>query len=260
MGASKRLKTISILENTVIKTNRPIRARIEAEKTIRAFEIGKSSGLFRVPRVLDYDDSKGIIVLERLKNITKLGPVLCSGAGGRKIVETIADSLSIIHSNLCLPDEMRVPLPEELSFPGDDVYLHGDFSIKNVFVTTDRPGIAILDWQTTWVHEANATYGTRYFDVMFFLSSIFGLMWQWNNMLSQAKHATPTARKFINRYCQSAHIPEDNEIILTYLKKFFSYRLVLWKQKDKWVNHLINQPRYSYIKRIIESPELILKS
>jgi hypothetical protein len=63
------MKALAITDDTVIKTDDPVRMRTEAYKTMRAFEIGCHSGLFRVPRVLDYDESKGVLVLERLRNV-----------------------------------------------------------------------------------------------------------------------------------------------------------------------------------------------
>ena len=252
-----KIKTIMINENTVVKTDYPIRLRAEAEKTIRAFEIGKDSGLFRVPRVLDYDFSKGILVLERLRNISRLAPVLCSGHEDRQLIDTIAMSLATIHEKMRLSAEMHVPLPAELSFPGSDVVLHGDMAIKNIFLTTDRPGIAILDWQMTMVHGGDATYGTRYFDVMWFVSNLFGLMCRLNHAPHLAKHAIPMARLFIKSYCLAANISEDCADVISYMRQYFPYKIALSKQRCNLANRLLNMPVYSHIKKFIEAPQLM---
>ena len=254
------IKTVTVNKNTVIKTNDPIRLGAEAEKTIRAFNVGKESGLFCVPRVLDYDSSKGILVLERLRNIRQLRSVLCGGWEGKSLVETIktiGSSLAVIHSNMHIPEEMHVALPPELSFRGSDVVLHGDMSTKNIFITTDRPGIAILDWQMTLVHGGDATYGTRYFDAMWFTSNLIRLLSRLDHNHNHGKHAVPMAKMFIESYVESyfhnTNIMKNDDEIVSYMKQFFSYKIPKWKRDSNWIECMLYLPTYSRIKELINS-------
>ena len=251
-----KIRTAKINKNTVVKMGDPIRMRVEFEKTMRALEIGKVSGLFLVPRVIDFDASKGILVLERLRNITKIGTVLISGHEGRLLVDTIAASLAVIHDELHLPDDMHVSLPEELAFPGNDVILHGDFSVNNIFSTTERPGIVILDWQMTSMHGGNATYGTRYFDVVWFVNNLFSLLCRLNLAHRHARHASPTARRFINTYFRATNTTEDCEMVITYMKRFFEYKLEQRKQENDWKSKALQILVGPYIQRFVNNPNL----
>lgn len=65
----RRHSRIQTGRDTVVKTADPERMRVEVEKTRRALEIGRQSGLFRVPEVLDYDEKEGVVVLERIRGL-----------------------------------------------------------------------------------------------------------------------------------------------------------------------------------------------
>ena len=248
-------RTVTIHENTVVKTGDPSHMLVEAEKTRRAFDIGERSGLFQVPRVLDYDATKGILTLDRLKNIHKIGSVLTSGYEEGLLVDKIATSLAVIHEELSLPRNMNIPLPKEVDFPGNKVFIHGDLSTNNVFTTPDRQNIVILDWQMTAMHGGEATYGTRYFDVIWFINNLFGLMCRLNQAYHHSKHAKPIATRFISTYLHANNSVEDYETIIAYMKLFFKFKLEQ-RKRDDWKSKLLRLLVGPCIKRFINNPKL----
>jgi hypothetical protein len=68
-----RHSVVQFGKHTVTKSGAPERMRLEVEKTRRAFEIGLGCGLFRVPEVLDFDESKGVAVFERIRYARQRG-------------------------------------------------------------------------------------------------------------------------------------------------------------------------------------------
>ncbi|HDT14293.1 MAG TPA: hypothetical protein ENO03_08065 [Candidatus Aminicenantes bacterium] len=104
---------IQISAETVVKSGAPSLMRVEVEKTRRAGRIGKTSGLFRVPEVIDYDEARGVAVFERITGIQPLRLVLCRGELDSILVGRIGAALAAVHRELTLPSEMIVPLPPE---------------------------------------------------------------------------------------------------------------------------------------------------
>ena len=208
---------MQIHKNTVTKVTTPDLMRIEVEKTIRAYEIGKKCGLFSVPKVLEYDEPTGKVVLEHLD----VKPVLLAvtWADNRSaLAKTLGASLAIIHRELILPESMLVHLPAEFASPHDEVFLHGDVSVRNVCVGNSWPPIVILDWQMTPKYGSRATYGTRYFDILWFISNLISHPYP---RFIVSNPVTPVVRIFIESYFQEAQLPYYSERFYMYAKRFF---------------------------------------
>jgi hypothetical protein len=201
--------------NTVTKTTAPHLMRIEVEKARRAFVIGRNCGLFRVPEVLDYDEAKGMAVFERIQTIQ---PVVDGIGQCRSIVERIGYSLALIHRLLSLPPGMTIPLPRELELPGTEVFFHGDFNGYNVCCDTCSHAIVILDWQMTGTQGGQATYGSRYFDLLWFVNYIL-----WTPTIRYLFHdpVAPVAKIFLQSYFKAADIPYDPGMLVLYARRFF---------------------------------------
>lgn len=203
---------------TVVKSAHPRYLRIEIEKTRRAARIAKETGLFRVPGVLDYDDVKGSAVFERILGLRTFREAVrssreCGEAAGR-----IGQALAVIHRDLRLPDDMRLSVPRAFRDGGGDVFLHGDFGLRNVCFEPGSQVPVILDWQFTDMHGGEATFGSRYFDLIWFVNT---LIW-----IPTAAHlvrdpTTPAARPFIESYFRTAGLPYDGEALSRYAERFF---------------------------------------
>ncbi len=167
-------KSLRVSDDTVIKKGDPALMRVEVEKMTRAYQVGKDCGLFDVPRILDYNDVEGRLVMERIPNIRGIRWSRLTGSGRKNLFDRVGRALSAIHQSLKLPDAMIIPLCADLEHKGSEVFLHGDFSGENVCVTEGQfPNIVLLDWQMTEIHGGKCTFGTRYFDVAWFINNLF---------------------------------------------------------------------------------------
>ncbi len=234
--------TIVFGEDTVTKTAAPHLMRIEIEKTQRALEISRRCGCFRVPRVLDFDEDAGVAVFERFHGIKAAGTAIHSRMHGELLAGILATALAIIHRELQLPSDMVCPLPSELSSHGNDVFIHGDLSTENVCFDERDSSIVIFDWQMTGMHGGRATYGTRYFDVVWFINNLIyrpRLRYLFGNPLASIM------RKFIRTYFEEAAVRYDKDGFSHYVERFFRTkryfgrtcssrreRLLLWRSHD----------------------------
>jgi len=195
--------------------------RVEVEKTRRAFEIGRDCGLFRVPEVLDYDEAKGVAVFERL-DVKPVSKAIPWGEKRSVLAKNLGASLAIIHRELTLPDSMLVPLPAEFALPHDEVFLHGDLSVNNVCIGDSWPPIVILDWQMTTLYGGQATYGTRYFDILWFISNLINRPF---TRFLYSNPVAPVARAFMESYFYEGMLPYDSDKVVMYGRRFFDVEM-----------------------------------
>lgn len=197
-------RSLLVCDDAVIKTHDPSLMRVEVAKARSGWAIGQSSGLFRAPRVLEYDDSRGLARFERLRGLQPIRNLFAQSGSCLPLFERVGRCLAVIHAELVLPDEMKVPLPEVIPLgQQDQVFLHGDLTMKNVLVQPDG-GIVILDWQMTARYGELATWGTRYFDVGWFLNCLFVEQSYAPLSLSFHWQVERHAKAFLNGYCAAA--------------------------------------------------------
>jgi tRNA A-37 threonylcarbamoyl transferase component Bud32 len=220
-------KTTQFSRHTVTKTNEPELMRVEVEKTRKAFQIGRDCGLFYVPEVLDFDERKGVAVFERIEGIAPIYTEVPLGKEYNILAELLGESLAVIHENLILPCDMLLPLPPEFALPQNEVFLHGDLSVYNVCVGKRWPPIVILDWQMTAVHGAKATFGTRYFDLMWFVNN---LLYRPTIRYLIGNPIASVSRKFLETYFKTARLEYKADEITSYAKHFFDVKMPLRKQ------------------------------
>ncbi|MGE3488198.1 MAG: phosphotransferase [Nitrospira sp.] len=231
------------------KTAAPELMRVEVEKTHRACQIGKDSGLFTAPEVLDYDDQKGLAVFQRLP-IKPMSGAFTWGKEKISAAACLGRALAVIHRELVLPDNMKTPLPEVLSFPRDEVFFHGDLSVSNVCVGERKTQIIIIDWQMTPLHGGRSTYGTRYFDIMWFISN---LILRPDMRFLYSNPVDPVIRAFLNAYLNAAEFAYNPDTAATYAAMFFA------NEMPRSRNEIL---QYSIVKSRLLLPfsEAILKS
>jgi len=153
----------------------PFLLAIEATKTKLAGEIGKDSGLFYVPKVLNFDQDRGVLDFERLSDlVTLLQLAIDKDARLLEFSEKAGQALAVIHDQLVLPDEMKHELkPEWMDQPDKNVFIHGDFACINVCLHQPTGQLVILDWSAAPVIGRTPTFGSRYFDILWFVSCAF---------------------------------------------------------------------------------------
>jgi len=151
---------------------------IELEKTERARHIGEQTGLFYVPRILGYDKKESFIDFEYLEDLhTVQKAAILQHTRLCAIYTRIGTALAAIHDRLTLPDEMKMPLPNQWLFSTEDnVFIHGDFTGKNVCYHEATDRIVLLDWSAARFVGERSTFGSRYFDITWFIYFLFHFM------------------------------------------------------------------------------------
>ncbi len=148
---------------------------VEAAKASRALEIGKDSGLFCVPKVVKFDSGAGVLEFERLSGlVTLLDLAVRKDPRLPALLEKAGQALAVVHEKLILPEEMKCEMPPEWMEPsGENVFIHGDFACINVCFHEPSGKLVIVDWSAAPAVGRTPTFGSRYFDVLLFISSLF---------------------------------------------------------------------------------------
>lgn len=230
---------ITFCTDTVIKTGEPHLMRVEVEKTNIALQIGRQSGLFRVPEIIDYDAIKGKVVFERITDIHGVRHAVSHGEKYGEILERIGIALAEIHKKLELPEDMVDNLPEEFCFTGNEVFLHGDFSVDNICVSDKNHAIIILDWQMTKMHGGKATYGTRYFDIVWFINNLFTK--PFHKYLS-GPSVRRAAEKFLSGYISNSDVSWNTQEFASYMMKFYITKMAQRRKRLTWKRRLLLWP------------------
>ena len=107
------------------------------DRELRLTELGHSLGhqygLFRVPSILSWDRHAGVVVFERIADLTTVGQHLAKYPQDCSLIERAGRALSCIHQHLGVPDALRrLASPKWLISPTEIVPIHGDFNTMNV--------------------------------------------------------------------------------------------------------------------------------
>lgn len=244
--------SVTICSDVVIKTGPPELMRIEVEKTRRAHKISRACGFFRVPKVLDYDDSTGRVKFELVRDIQKLREAINSGCAYEPTMKMIGQSLAIVHRDLKLPENMAVPLPQVYRVPGSEVFLHGDLGLGNICVNTNNHRIVIFDWQTTRKLEGLATYGSRYFDLIWFVYNLF------YRPVNRPRYrvdtpAAPMAEAFLRSYFETSDCNYDHKEFADYMKRFLNIKIAIRKRRFQRKRRILLIPSHMKLRRFITS-------
>lgn len=157
------------------KTGPPDHLRLELHKTTAARDIGISSGLFYVPRVIEADLDAGRLELELLPGLRTLTDL--TGRGDARLMPALTllgRGLAEVHDRLRLPPELSLPLPAGWEVQDEDrVSIHGDLTMNNVCWDEAGDRLVIVDWCTAPAIGPWATSASRYFDLVWFCASVF---------------------------------------------------------------------------------------
>ncbi|MBU1054479.1 MAG: phosphotransferase [Proteobacteria bacterium] len=247
------MRTVELYENTVKKKDEPSLLRIEVEKARQGYKIAKNTGLFCTPKVIDYDEVSGIVIFERLRGLQMMKDILAFSPT-MELVSRIGKVLAEIHSNLILPDEMRKPLPDEFQAPGDSqVFIHGDFNVENVLFMGQYDTIAVIDWQMTSVHGGEATWGTRFFDIAWFINTLF---YRPIYRYIGALHEAPWAQIFLRSYSEASKEAINEDQFRSYMERFFRLKMAQRRSSLNPLQRMSLVPANSRFFRFIKSFKL----
>lgn len=245
---------ISISDNVVIKTGATLAMRIEVEKTVRAREIADACGLFEAPKVLDFDESTGQAKFEFIPDLLNIRDVVDSEESSKPLMRTIGASLAIIHKNLMLPEKMKLPLPQEYREDCFEAFLHCDFGLANVRVTQGNHRPVIIDWQISPRFGAPATFGTRFFDLMWFVYDLFYRP-VGRRRYAMAVGAAPMAREFLRGYFEGSGCGCDQALFKEYTKRFINAKSAARKQGFHCKRRLLLIPSHVRLRKFINSAD-----
>lgn len=238
----------------VRKTGESNMLAVEATKSSRAYEIGKESGLFYVPKVVNFDAKAGVLEFERLRGlVTLLDLAVRKDQRLFELLEKAGQALAVVHEKLILPDELRYELPPEwMNSPGENVFIHGDLAGFNLCFDESSERLVILDWSSAPLLGRVVTYGSRYFDIIWFVIYIFygvprECMFSWD--------AAGMANAFLSGYAQ--YCPETTHRLHRDFKPLMHryYHKTVWylaKQRSwyKAAKYLLYQvliyPRFAF--------------
>lgn len=144
-------------------------AAVEACVTRAAGEVARETGVFRVPLVLGVlGDS---LELEDLGPLMPLATLMDAGdsrLGG--LMLAAGRALGAVHRDMAVPDACGSTLASPWDGP-DTVCLHGDYTAHNVLVDAEGE-LVVLDWAAAPMLGTDATRGSSYFDVVWFLAHL----------------------------------------------------------------------------------------
>ena len=166
---------MEIVGDIIRKTGEPGTLAIEAAKASKAFDIGKDCGLFYVPKIVNFNAKTGVLEFERLNGlVTLLDMAARNDERLFELLKKAGQALAAVHEKLVLPQEMKHELPAEwMASPGENVFIHGDFAGFNLCFDESSGRLVILDWSSAPLLGRNVTYGSRFFDIIWFIIFIF---------------------------------------------------------------------------------------
>lgn len=166
---------MEIVGDIIRKTGEPGTLAIEAAKASMAFDIGKDCGLFYVPKVVNFDAKTGVLEFERLNSlVTLLDMAARKDQRLFELLKKAGQALAVVHEKLVLPEEMKNELPPEwMAWPDDNVFIHGDFAGFNLCFDESAGRLVILDWSSAPLLGRNITYGSKFFDIVWFVIFLF---------------------------------------------------------------------------------------
>lgn len=143
----------------------------EVRMTQRACELAATSGLFRVPRVVDFDLSKQWIKLQYIPDTVPLFYLFRSGEPLTHIFARAGRVVAQIHDLLKLDEEFILPLPPSIDRGGPRAFVHGDLNLINVRYHPATDDLVLFDWASSPLIGVIANWGTVYWDLAHFARS-----------------------------------------------------------------------------------------
>lgn len=215
------MSSIEFTDAAVIKRGPPDLMRVEAEKMSRAALIGRETGLFRVPELLEYSDEAGVLTIERIPGLIGIRRAPLDAAALLEFVARTGASLAAVHRDLRLPSYMDRPLDAPWAGAVRLSYIHGDFSVENVCVDPAHPELpVVIDWQTTQRHGGIATFDSAYFDIAWFINN-----WFYKPVYRlRPRREYGVARVFLEEYANAAGTFDRREFGV-YHREFFEKKM-----------------------------------
>lgn len=213
--------TLEWRKDTLIKYQDPEQSQVECFKAQRGAEIGKRTGHFATPRILEHDPDYGSIAFERLQGYVHLSDVLTRGPIPNDLMVRVGQSLAEIHKYLNLPKSMMSPVTDlGVALKSPPVFIHGDYSGKNILYSAKADRLMIVDWSIASWLDGGGTFGPRYVDLSIQIKSLFI-----RTIFARRPRKDPIqlAHDFLDGYRQEA----SDEFVCDDLKRYFPRLLAI---------------------------------
>lgn len=220
----------------------------ELEMSTIAYELGQSTDLFDSLLIKNIDSSKKAIEFELLKKYSTIREHYIKNAkyGSsdqqfkhlKALFQRLGKSLSFIHNGEAkFKGVEKRGFPKEFfkqEFENDLVYIHGDFTMRNILYIKEVEKLFIIDWNTSPIFDFSANYGPRYWDLSFFISSFY--LFSFTTFFSY-KSKQELVAAFLFAYLENSNIEKKTFLdkLSNFLKSYNYYRLygsVLYTDKN----------------------------
>ena len=165
---------VSVEGDTVVKIQEPGASRRERLRTEAGRDVGLQTGLFTVPEIVAFDDSRGQIVFERLQ-LTGIRECMSEARRTMDLAGRAAGVLAAIHGRMAPSDRTGTgaSVAVGVGLARRTVPLHGDFGMRNIFCIRDSDELVVIDWANADWMGVDADLGAPELDVAVFLISFF---------------------------------------------------------------------------------------
>ena len=152
----------------------------------RAKLLSESTKLFHVPNIHKIEKEKGSVDFELIGDCKTFREFYISntrfGAKSNQMnllmqyFKRLGRSLCQIHLDSMNDEPQKNGFPKgffDERFTNDHVFIHGDFTMRNILIDIENNEPYIIDWSISPLFDFSANYGPRYWDLAFFISSLF---------------------------------------------------------------------------------------
>ena len=140
--------------------------------TRAAHELGRSSGLFRAPRVIECDARRGLLRMEELACLVRADERLRDAPDDLDLMRSVGRAIAAVHDQLRPGPCGAAGSPAGPLDPAGAVPIHGDFSLLNVCVQAGSGQVVLLDWSSASALPRKIAVGPRTLDLAQFLRSL----------------------------------------------------------------------------------------
>jgi Putative homoserine kinase type II (protein kinase fold) len=154
---------IELLDGRVSKRLSRLHLRSEAALTRAAHAASLESGFYYVPRVLDADEERGVLVLEFLPDATPLSAWLGSD---REMEMLLLAARALAHAHDHVASHLHAVECTEA------VAVHGDYNLTNVCYQSGTGRLLIFDWNVPPMFQRQGFFGPAEFDIACFLRAL----------------------------------------------------------------------------------------
>jgi len=185
----------------------PIQLNCEIIHTQAGIDCASNTMLFRVPKILSYDE-KSISFEYIYPSINYKYLLLQDYQKARMLGKKIVDIILFLQEKLSHKNKLSLEQPI-FDDTGDMqwCYVHGDFSMQNILVAEDQ--ILLIDWVSSrWIDNV-FNFAPKHWDFLWFVQSL--LLTQESQQLKR-KQISTLAREMIYEYLKKQEITTPIEL------------------------------------------------